>query len=433
MNGLLSGYINSPAMQRSFSPQPFAAPTVDPTLPWKQPGYSQPSQAYTPQQFTPSKADKKAALFKALGAMGPALIAGGAPSLTPGGGSQAIGQAGQLFNNAYDSHLQGVKGDQMQQYQMGRQQNMDRMAGEQHTAQMGQFARENIERQAAMRWVSSLPPGPEKQAALGNPVLAHKQYLSQAFKPGTPDKPVITEGADKYKYWATGPNAGQRVLPNVQLPPAEDKPPLDVNQIINQERNLDEAFRKAAKVELDQIDGYRRIEAIFQDPAQADVKGVIRDGEPFALTDAGAADLALIFNFMKMLDPGSVVREGEFALAEKIGGLPGWVQSAYEKVATGGRLSNDMRMTIVKQARNQYDSAASSAEKKLSLHRERAKRYGEFGIQPERALYYEPYAPIYDSSSFGTSGGTSVPVSGVPPRMPNPRAAEWLRNNPFPN
>ena len=135
MNGLLSGYLPAPAMQQVFSQQPYSAPAVDPTLPWKQ---NIPTQAYTPQQFTPSKADKKAALFKALGAMGPALIAGGAPSLTPGGGSQAIAQAGQLFNNAYDGHLQGVKGDQFQQYQMGRQQNQDRMAQEAHQVNMAQ-------------------------------------------------------------------------------------------------------------------------------------------------------------------------------------------------------------------------------------------------------------------------------------------------------
>ena len=37
--------------------------------------------------------------------------------------------------------------------------------------------------------------------------------------------------------------------------------------------------------------------------------------------DTAAGDLSLIFGYMKMLDPGSVVREGEFATAQNAGGI----------------------------------------------------------------------------------------------------------------
>ncbi|MEQ9491735.1 MAG: hypothetical protein RIM72_22365 [Alphaproteobacteria bacterium] len=186
--GLLSGYLPAPAMQ-----QVFAAPAVDPTLPWKQPGYS---QAYTPQQFTPSKADKKLALYKGLGAMGPALIAGGGPQLTPGGGADAIAQAGTLFNNAFDGHLQGVKNDKFQEYQMGRQQNMDRMAGEQHTAQMGQFKQAAQQQQAAQQWANSLSPDhPLYRLARVNPEAAYQAGLKQAT---TSSKP--TSRIEEYQF-----------------------------------------------------------------------------------------------------------------------------------------------------------------------------------------------------------------------------------------
>jgi hypothetical protein len=36
------------------------------------------------------------------------------------------------------------------------------------------------------------------------------------------EKPQMVKGADGYQYWATGPNAGQRVLPNVRLTPQTD-------------------------------------------------------------------------------------------------------------------------------------------------------------------------------------------------------------------
>tara|TARA_R110000796_G_scaffold179968_1_gene296523 strand:- start:205 stop:1296 length:1092 start_codon:yes stop_codon:yes gene_type:complete len=59
--------------------------------------------------------------------------------------------------------------------------------------------------------------------------------------------------------------------------------------------------------------------------------------------DDGPGDLSLIFAYMKMLDPGSVVREGEFANAEKAGGVSEQVRTIYNKVRDGERLSPTQR------------------------------------------------------------------------------------------
>jgi len=48
-----------------------------------------------------------------------------------------------------------------------------------------------------------------------------------------------------------------------------------------------------------------------------------------------AGDVAVVFNFMKMLDPGSVVRESEFALAAKTGSLDDAIKNKFAKFATG--------------------------------------------------------------------------------------------------
>ena len=37
---------------------------------------------------------------------------------------------------------------------------------------------------------------------------------------------------------------------------------------------------------------------------------------------SGASDIALLYGYMKVLDPGSTVREGEFATASNAGGIP---------------------------------------------------------------------------------------------------------------
>ena len=47
-----------------------------------------------------------------------------------------------------------------------------------------------------------------------------------------------------------------------------------------------------------------------------------------------AGDLSLIFKYMKMLDPGSTVREGEFANAENAKGIEDSLRALYNKIKT---------------------------------------------------------------------------------------------------
>ena len=67
---------------------------------------------------------------------------------------------------------------------------------------------------------------------------------------------------------------------------------------------------------------------------------------------SAAGDLSLIFGYMKMLDPGSTVREGEFANAQNAGGIPDRVQAQYNRIASGERLSEGQRADFFKQAQN---------------------------------------------------------------------------------
>ena len=99
-------------------------------------------------------------------------------------------------------------------------------------------------------------------------------------------------------------------------------------------------------------------------------------GSPETLADEGPADLALIFNYMKMLDPGSTVREGEFANAENAGGAWAKVGVQYNKLLGGARLTPQVRASFLKSAKGLYD-AAEGGEKKVRAGIERiAKGYG---------------------------------------------------------
>jgi len=73
-----------------------------------------------------------------------------------------------------------------------------------------------------------------------------------------------------------------------------------------------------------------------------------------AKNPTGADDVALVFGFMKTIDPGSVVREGEFATAENTAGVPTRVRAAYNKLIDGDRLDPIQREYFLGAARNQF-------------------------------------------------------------------------------
>lgn len=82
--------------------------------------------------------------------------------------------------------------------------------------------------------------------------------------------------------------------------------------------------------------------------------------------DSPAGDLALIFNYMKMLDPGSTVREGEFATAQNAAGVPERIVNLYNNVVNGTRLNAAQRQDFVgtaydiyKQSEQNYDQLES--------------------------------------------------------------------------
>jgi hypothetical protein len=61
----------------------------------------------------------------------------------------------------------------------------------------------------------------------------------------------------------------------------------------------------------------------------------------------GADDLSLIYTFGKVMDPGSVVREGELALASSTGSFAQNLEGAIERLRNGDRLPPEVRMNLV--------------------------------------------------------------------------------------
>lgn len=71
-------------------------------------------------------------------------------------------------------------------------------------------------------------------------------------------------------------------------------------------------------------------------------------------------DIGLIFSYMKALDPNSVVREGEQASAQNAAGVPEQIRNAYNRLASGQRLSPEQRTDMMNTALSIYGSRAQS-------------------------------------------------------------------------
>jgi hypothetical protein len=75
----------------------------------------------------------------------------------------------------------------------------------------------------------------------------------------------------------------------------------------------------------------------------------------------GPGDIALITGFMKMLDPGSVVRETEFATARDTAGLFMQLQNRLQKAQNGQLLSPEQRKEYVALSQKYLDAAQTRA------------------------------------------------------------------------
>ena len=90
----------------------------------------------------------------------------------------------------------------------------------------------------------------------------------------------------------------------------------------------------------------------------------------------GADDIALIFGFMKVLDPNSVVREGEFATAQNSGSVPQSILAVYNQVLSGQRLTTDQRTNFLNAAKDQFSPYVELRNRLEDRYSNRAKGLG---------------------------------------------------------
>jgi hypothetical protein len=84
-------------------------------------------------------------------------------------------------------------------------------------------------------------------------------------------------------------------------------------------------------------------------------------------------DIALVFAFMKTLDPTSTVGPTEYATASKAGGVPEAIRNTYNRLKDGEFLTDDQRRNFIDTARKNYNGISKEAENIASNYRLMAK------------------------------------------------------------
>lgn len=124
----------------------------------------------------------------------------------------------------------------------------------------------------------------------------------------------------------------------------------------NRSQKLRKEFISSAGEFVKTRDSFARVQASASDPS-------------------AAGDLALIFNFMKVLDPGSVVRESEFATAQNAAGIPERVRAQFNRLQEGERLTPKTRKDFVTRAGKLFNKQVNSHGKRVNEFKRLSKEF----------------------------------------------------------
>lgn len=206
---------------------------------------------------------------------------------------------------------------------------------------------------------------------------AQQNQLQAAVAKLSPEKQVAFKLA-----WQSGDR--ESAIKMIQASTDGLGPYKGAKEVSDVEEGLRKEYATIAKPYFELRDAYSRISQSAKDPS-------------------AAGDLALIFNYMKMLDPGSVVREGEFATAQNAAGVPDRIRNMANRLINGERLNESQRKDFVTQS----DGLMKRQERQYQKIQEQYR-----GIATRRQI--DPQNVIIDF--------TAPPEESAPP--PNAAAAQ---------
>jgi len=138
-----------------------------------------------------------------------------------------------------------------------------------------------------------------------------------------------------------------------------------VNPVVAE--RLDKAAQKAnqtGKLDFKDRQGLNKdVTSLLKNTVE--INNTAKDLEKLGGKISGPASIAIVFKFMKALDPTSVVREGEFATAENSAGIPEGIGNIYNKLINGERLGDRQIQQFIQTAQSLSNSAVENSDNQI--------------------------------------------------------------------
>lgn len=156
---------------------------------------------------------------------------------------------------------------------------------------------------------------------------------------------------------------------------------------------------------LPEVKTFKEIDTAFKK-----VSGAAKSGTP-------AGDMSLIYAYMKLLDPGSSVKEGEYHQAGQTTGVPGQVINLYNRAKDGQLLNPQQRAEFAAESSKLYAVHRNQFGSTVGRYRGLAEKAG---VTPDDvALEMQPESP---QASIGGSDAEAVAWARANPGNPDAQA-----------
>ena len=254
----------------------------------------------------------------------------------------------------------------------------------------------------------------------GNPTQAYAQYVAQRLGIGVNDPVPANRRAEAFQAInefengnrsasngasAAASGGGARVVAqgaNRGLSPSEQRAEARAQQSEQAASRRDEVNLRREFNNRQEVKDFRTVQSAYNSVQAA------------ARNPSAAGDLSLIFAYMKILDPGSVVREQEFANAQNAAGVPDQIRNRYNQILNGQRLNQNQRRDFLNQANNLFQTRLQTYRGIENEYRGYAESYG---VSPDRV------APLQGQQQ----GRPQTNAPGIPFNLAGPQLATRQR------
>lgn len=339
--------------------------------------------------------------------MGMGLLAASGPSRTPVSLGQALASAYGQTQEAQQQHSARQQRDQI--FDMQKQKYMMELA-QQQKAQ----AEQEAAKQGLQQYIQSLPDTDPK-----------KGQIVQALQMGVPMKEVWDKLNPKIEPYTLGPGQQRRGPNNEVLASVPVTPDVKNGYLVPDgaggwkidpvlyKAKLGEQRAGATNVKTvvnPALDPFKNEKALRDEyTSLPQVKAATEMNAAFKLIDtaskmpSAANDLAMATKFMKILDPTSVVRESELALALNATGLLDKVYNYANMIKTGQKLNPAQRKDFHQSAKAINDAMQADIAPIAARYKGIA---GQYGLTPENITF----STEFENGSSGGAGGWSARV-----------------------